>query len=122
MSLYTYLKGFVAEYFSTKPSKKLVFDHHFFELKYYLRTTSCIENFAHLVDLSIEEVDHISIADYGVNFATLINKYRCLFLIKELDNPINSKLSFESIVNICGFENIESFVILLKQKNNSLIT
>ena len=120
MSLFKYFKGFLEEYILHIPHKKNLFDHHFFDLKYYVHKTSSKERFARLLNMSTEEVDQISISYYGVYFTTLINEFRCQLLIKELENPINYTLTFESVVELCGFNNIESFCHFFKQKTNSL--
>ena len=120
MSLFKHFKGFLEEYILHIPYKKNLFDHHFFDLKYYVHKTSSKERFARLLNMSTEEVDHISIGYYGVYFTTLIDEFRCQLLIKELENPINYTLTFESVVELCGFNNTESFCHFFKQKTNSL--
>ena len=120
MALFKYLRSFFEQYILFKPCKKNLFDHHFFDLKYYVHKTSSKESFACLLNISADEVDHISITYYGVHFTTLINEYRCQLLIKELNNPINYTLSIESVVELCGFSNIESFCHFFKHKTNSL--
>jgi hypothetical protein len=120
MSIFKYFKGFLENYVLHIPCKKKIFDHHFFDLKYYVHKTSSKESFARLLNISAEEVDQISISHYEVDFTTLIDECRCQLLIKELDNPINYTLPFESVVKLCGFNNIESFCHFIKPKTNSL--
>ena len=117
MPVLSYLRNLVGRYFLTTPDKKNTFDHHFFDHKYYVNQTSSIENFAQLLNISTEEVDHISKSYHGVDFTILIYQYRHQFLIKEIENPINYNLSIESVIKLCGFENIESFYHSLKSKN-----
>jgi hypothetical protein len=120
MSLFKYFKVLFEKYIIQIPYKKNLFDHHFFDLKYYVHKSSSKESFARLLNISAEEVDQISISHYGVDFTTLIDEFRCQLLIKELENPINYTLPFESVVKLCGFNNIESFCHFIKQKTNSL--
>ena len=117
MSALSYLRNLVRGYFLTTPDKKKAFDHHFFDLKYYVHQNSSTEKFARLLHMSSEEVDHISTSYHGVDFTTLIDQYRHEFLMKELENPINSNLPIESIIKLCGFEDIESFYHSIKSKN-----
>lgn len=120
MSLYTYLSRLFTKQTRISPDNKNVFDHHFFDRKYYVHQTSSTENFAGLLNISTHEVDNISICYHGINFMTLVNEYRCLHFIDELENPINSKLPIESIIKLCGFENSESFYHSIKSKNLSI--
>jgi hypothetical protein len=94
-----------------------MFEYYFFDHKYYLHQDSTTENFAHLLKISIEEVDHISTCYHGVKFTALIDRHRYQFLIKELENPINSNLSIESVIKLCGFENVQSFYHSIKSTN-----
>ena len=118
MSLFTFLRGLVPNQNLKTPALSKLFKYYFFDHKYYLHQDSTIENFANLLKISVEEVDHISTSYHGVNFTALIDQHRYQFLIKELENPINSNLSIESVIKLCGFENIQSFYHSIKSKNS----
>jgi AraC-like DNA-binding protein len=120
MSFFTYIKGLVTDYILIKPDQKNLFDHHFFDHKYYAHQASSIENFAHLLNISTEEVDQISTNYHGVNFINLINETRCKLLVRELENPVNSNLPIESVIGLCGFEDVKSFSNFFKSKNFSI--
>ena len=118
MPVLSYLRNLVGRYFLTTPDKKNTFDHHFFDLKYYVHQNSSTEKFAGLLNISSEELDQISTSYHGVDFTTLIHQYRYQLLIKELENPINSSLPIESIIKLCGFESSVSFFFnSIKSKN-----
>jgi len=117
MPVLSYLRNLVRGYFLTTSDKKNTFDHLFFDLKYYLHQNSSTEKFAGLLNISVEELDHMSTSYHEVDFTTLIHQYRHQFLIKELENPINSSLPIESVIKLCGFESSESFYHSIKSKN-----
>jgi len=117
MSLFTFLRGLVQHHSFKTPTPSKLFEYYFFDHKYYLHQDSTTENFANLLKISVEEVDHISTSYHGVNFTALIDLHRYQFLIKELENPINANLSIESVIKLCGFENIQSFYHSIKSKN-----
>ncbi len=114
MSLFTFLRGLVQHHSLKTPDLSKLFEYYFFDHKYYLHQDSTTENFASLLNISVEEVDHISTSFHGVNFTSLIDQQRYQFLIKELENPINSNLSIESVIKLCGFENIQTFYHSIK--------
>ena len=118
MSLLTFLRGLVQHHRLSPPALSKLFEYYFFDHKYYLHQDSTTENFANLLNISVEEVDHISTNYHAVNFTALIDQHRYQFLIKELENPINSNLSIESVIKLCGFENIQSFYHSIKSKNS----
>jgi AraC-like DNA-binding protein len=118
MSLFTFLRGLLPTQNLKTPALSKLFEYYFFDHKYYLHQHSTTENFANLLNISVEEVDYISTSYHGVNFTALIDQHRYQFLIKELDNPINSNLSIQSVIKLCGFENIQSFYHSIKSKNS----
>lgn len=117
MSLFKYLRSFVSKHSFDNAAMVKLFEYYFFDHKYYLHQDSTTENFANLLNISVEEVDHISTSYHVVNFTALIDQHRCQFLIKELENPINSNLPIESVIKLCGFENIQSFYHSITSKN-----
>ena len=119
MPLFSYLKRFIAKPISINSDEKNLFNHYFFELKYFLHQTSSTENFAQLLNISTKNVNQISNDCHGVNFTRLINQCRFDYLIKELENPINSNLPIESVIKLCGFKNIESFYQFIETKKSS---
>jgi AraC-like DNA-binding protein len=117
MSLFTYLRSLVSKHSLDNAAIIKRFEYYFFDHKYYLHQDSTTENFASLLNISVEDVDHISTSYHGVNFTALIDLHRYRFLIKELENPINSNLSIESVIKLCGFENVQSFYHSIKSTN-----
>lgn len=98
---------------------KNVFDHYFFDLKYYLQKDASIEYFSQLLKVRVEKVDEISKFYYMQPFQVLINENRYMNFIKEVDNPINANLSVESIIHLCGFDSRENFVEFVKEKRRA---
>jgi AraC-like DNA-binding protein len=118
MSLTIFCKNFLVKYFLKDAVNKKVFDHYFFDSKYYLHKDACLEDFSTLLNISAHQLDKISKVNYNCFFETLLNEYRFEHLINELDNPINSNLTIESILKLSGFDNNEQFVDFVKSKEN----
>ena len=117
MSLFNYLKNlFVKDHFVDNTSKNL-FDHYFFDLKYYLHKDASVGNFALLLNISIDKVSQISTTYYHYSFQELVNEHRCKQLMFELERPMNAGLSIESIIKLSGFEGNNQYVAYIKSKN-----
>jgi hypothetical protein len=117
MSLFNYLKNlFVKDHFDDNTSKNL-FDHYFFDLKYYLHKDASVGNFALLLNISIDKVSQISTTYYHFSFQELVNEHRCKQLMFELERPMNAGLSIESIIKLSGFEGNNQYVAYIKSKN-----
>ena len=99
------------------PASKILFDHHFFDLKYYLHQDSSNEKFSILLNITPEKLDQIAQKHYGSSFQILLNECRYRHLMDELESPINSTLSIESIFKLSGFAGNENFVDYLNTKN-----
>ena len=120
MSLFNFFKNlFVKDHFDDNTSKKL-FDHYFFDLKYYLHQDASVGNFAHLLNITTDRVSQISTTYYHYSFQVLVNEYRCEHLMLELEHPMNAGLSMESIVKLSGFESIEKYSEYLKGNMNQI--
>ena len=114
MSLFNFLKDlFVKDHFNDTTSKNL-FDHYFFDLKYYLHQDASVENFSFLLNISSDRVTQIATAYYRCSFQVLINEYRCKQLLLELERPMNAGLSMESIAKLSGFESSKQYTDYLK--------
>ncbi len=116
MSLFNFFLGFIGKHRSNGAPIKDVFDHYFFDLKYYLQKDASIKYFSHLLKVSAEKVDEISTVYYTLPFQILVNEYRYKHFIEEIENPINANLSVESIIHLCGFDSNDNFVEYVKEK------
>jgi AraC-like DNA-binding protein len=121
MFLLKYIKEFILKYRAKDATSKNVFDHYFFDLKYYLHQETSSEDFSLLLNISIEKLDQIAIQYYGNNFQSLLNECRYRHLMEELESPINSNISIESIIKLSGFTRNEHFDHFLKTKQGDAI-
>lgn len=117
MSLFNSFKDFFFKYRLNDPTSKIVFDHYFFDFKYYLQKNASSEDFAPILNIDSSSLDKISVAYYGHSFITLINENRYHHFMKELENPYNENLTIESLIKLSGFDNNESFVTYVKEKH-----
>jgi YesN/AraC family two-component response regulator len=118
MSLIHFFKELFSKYRNSDPDYKTVFDHYFFDSKYYLQPNASIENFSILLNVSPDQLDHISKVNYNCLFETLLNEHRYTHFLDELNNPINSKLSLDSIIKLCGYDNNDQFLEVVKKNTN----
>ena len=116
MSLFNFFKNFLSKYRNSDPDYKTVFDHYFFDLKYYLRKNASTEDFSSLLEISPEKLDQFSKANYSISFELLLNEHRYIHFMNELENSVNANLSFDSIIKLCGYENNDKFVDFVKEK------
>jgi hypothetical protein len=119
MSFTIFCKNFLVKYFLKDTINKKVFDHYFFDSKYYLQKDACLKDFSTLLNISTHELDKISKVNYNCFFETLLNEYRYNHLLNELESPINSNLTIESIFKLSGFEDNDKFKEFLQSKNHS---
>jgi hypothetical protein len=121
MSLFQFFKDLFLKYRQNEPAGKNVFDHYFFDSKYYLQPTASVEDFSKLLNISPHQLDNISRVNYDCFFESLLNEHRYNHLLNELESPYNSNLTFESILKLSGFENNSKFIAFVKSKNNSVL-
>lgn len=119
MSLTHFFKDFFLKFRQNEPTSKNVFDHYFFDSKYYLHPSASIEDFSSLLNISSDELDCISKVYYNCTFKTLLNEYRYLYFLDELKNPINSNLPMDSIIKLSGYDDKNNFLEVVKNKSNS---
>jgi AraC-like DNA-binding protein len=119
MSLLNFFKEFVSNHRQNDPTSKTVFDHYFFDSKYYLQPTASSEDFAPLLNIDPRSLDKMAVAYYGHSFTMLINEYRYNHFVKELIHPINENLTIDSLIKLSGFDNNESFVKYAKEKQQN---
>ena len=119
MSIFYFLKDCISKYRLNDPTSKTVFDHYFFDSKYYLQKNASAEDFAPILNIKIESLDKISISYYGLSFIELINEYRYKHFLQEMEHPFNDNLTIESLIKLSGFDNNESFVKYAKEKQNN---
>jgi len=117
MSLFNFFKDFVKKHRLNEPASKNVFDHYFFDLKYFLHQDASIEKFASFLNISIEKLEHISNSYYILSFDALLNETRYKHFIDELESPYNQNLPIETIIKICGFENNNTFSNFVKERH-----
>jgi len=115
MSFYNFFKNFFSKPHLSSNDSKSVFDHYFFDSKYYLHPNASIENFSILLNISPDQLNHISKVYYNCLFEKLLNQQRYVYFLDELNNPINANLSMESVIKLCGFQNEEKFVKYLNE-------
>jgi AraC-like DNA-binding protein len=120
MTLINFFKGLFEKYLFKDTSSKNVFDHYFFDLKYYLHQDASIENFAFLLNITSNKVAQIAATYYNCSFQVLLNEHRCNHVVLELNNPVNAGLSMESIVKLSGFESSEQYSDYLKGNMNQI--
>ena len=121
MSLIIFCKNFLVKYFLKDAINKKVFDHYFFDLKYYLQKDACLEDFSSLLNISAHQLDKISKVNYNCFFETLLNEHRYNHLFDELESPINSNLTIESILKLSGFENNNKFKEFVQSKKHNSV-
>jgi len=119
MSLIHFFKDFYVKYRQNDPTSKTVFDHYFFDSKYYLQPTASSEDFAPVLNIEGEILDKISMSYYGLSFIELINENRYQHFMQELKRPFNENLTIESLIKLSGFDNNESFVKYAKEKQQN---
>ena len=117
MASFNLLKALKIKYQSKDCSVKSVFDHYFFDLKYYLHRDASIDDFSIILNFSTESIEQITCNYYGTSFQKIINEYRYRHLLIELDSPLNNNLSIDSIVKLSGFGSIEKFAAFFDEKN-----
>jgi hypothetical protein len=118
MSVLNFFKEFVSKYRQNDSSSKNVFDHYFFDSKYYLQPTASIEDFSNLLNISPDKLDHISKVYYNCVFETLLNEHRYVYFLEELNNPINSNLTMDSIIKLSGYDDKNKFLEVVKKNSN----
>jgi hypothetical protein len=119
MSVLNFFKDFYSKYRQNDPNSKTVFDHYFFDSKYYLQPTASSEDFAPVLNIDCEILDKISMSYYGLSFIELINEYRYQHFMQELKRPFNENLTIDSLIKLSGFDNNESFVKYAKEKQQN---
>jgi AraC-like DNA-binding protein len=120
MKIITRFTVFINSLFPSKPGFNNIFNHYFFEQKYYLHNSASLENFAKLLNTNTDKLDYISKKYYSSSFQELIQQARYDHLLKEFQNPFNASLPIDSVIKLSGFDNNESFVNYAKeiQHNN----
>ena len=110
MSLINFFEGVAGRFRKNNAHLKNVFDHYFFDLKYYLHKDASIQDFSLLLNVSSEKLNKIAEDNYDLTFPILINEYRYRHCMVELENPVNANLSIESIIKLCGYTANDKFV------------
>jgi AraC-like DNA-binding protein len=118
MSVFNYFKDLFLKYRQNDATSKNVFDHYFFDLKYYLHPTASIEDFSKLLNISPDHLNHISKVYYGCLFETLLNEHRYNLFLEELNNPVNAQLTIDSVIKFCGYDNKEQLLDFVKSNNS----
>ena len=121
MPLFNLFKDFIIKYRLKSCTSKNVFDHCFFDLKYYLHNDASIEDLSSLLNISTQKLDQISIENYACSCELLINEYRYRHLIGELESPLNSSLTIDSILKLSGYKSNQKFVDYVESKEASAL-
>ena len=116
MSVFNFFKDFFSKFRPSDATAKDVFDHYFFDLKYYLHKEASVEHFAHLLNSNPEKINQISFENYTCSCELLISEYRYKQFLEELESPLNSSLTIESLLKISGFENDKQFIDFVQSK------
>jgi hypothetical protein len=122
MSLLNLFKDFIFKCRHNDSTFKYVFRRYFFDLKYYLHKDASTEDFSTLLNICPEQLDQFSQTFYNSSFETLLNEHRYIYFLNELESPVNSNLSIESIIKLCGYENNDKFVEYVNEKNSKSCT
>jgi hypothetical protein len=120
MSLINFFEVVAGRFRKNNAHLKNVFDHYFFDLKYYLHKDASIQDFSLLLNVSSEKLNKIAEDNYDLTFPILINEYRYRHCMVELENPVNANLSIESIIKLCGYTANDKFVEFVKERHKSL--
>jgi hypothetical protein len=120
MSLLIYFKDLFSKFRENDSTSKNVFDHYFFDSKYYLNPTASAEDFSVLLNISPDQLDKISKVYYNCLFETLLNEHRYKYFLDELNNPINSNLTMDSIIKLSGYYDKDEFLEIVKNHKNNI--
>ena len=112
--------GLIGKQSSDSTPIKNVFDHYFFDLKYYLHKDASIQDFSLLLHVSSEKLNKIAEDSYNLTFPILINEYRYRHCMEELNNPVNANLSIDSIIKLCGYTANDKFVEFVKERHKDI--
>ena len=85
---------------------KVLFKHHFFINKYYLRHS---DDLSKKLNISNSDLDQLTFTQYNLDFQSLRDMYRFQHFWEEFTNPLNSNLPIQSIISLCGFSSNEEF-------------
>jgi hypothetical protein len=121
MSITLYIKQFIIRNFLNKETRyKYLFDHHFFVNQYFLHKSASLDNMAKILNIKMEQVNQISLSNYGVEFEVLCSEYKFKHFWEEFTNPLNSELPVDSIIKSAGFISNDDFSeSILKHKEES---
>jgi len=120
MSLFNLFKHLFTKHRLDEATSESVFDHYFFDLKYYLHKDASIQDFALLLNVSSEKLNKIAEVNYNLSFPTLINEYRYRHFMGELENPVNADLSIDSIIKFCGYTANDKFDEFVKERHKNI--
>jgi len=122
MSIFNFLKDLFAKHHLDEPTSEIVFDHYFFDLKYYTHKDASIEDLSRLLSISIQKLDQISNEKYACSFDMLLNENRYKQLINELESPLNSSLTIDSILKLSGYTSNQKFVDYVESKQAKMLS
>ena len=100
---------FLSLLFKKKQREKALFDHHFFECKYYLHKSASEEHMVNILNISIHQLNEITLNHYKMNFNELCEKYKFEHFWSEVTNPLNGDLPVHSIIESSGFASNADF-------------
>jgi AraC-like DNA-binding protein len=110
MRLFDELYFFFINLFGKKEQRiKVLFKHHFFINKYYLRHSATADDLSMKLNISNTDLDQLTFTQYNLDFHSLRDMYRFQHFWEEFTNPLNSNLPIQSIISLCGFSSNEEF-------------
>lgn len=92
-----------------KQRDKALFDHHFFECKYFLHKSASEEHMVNILNINKQQLNEITLNHYYMNFNDLCEKYKFEHFWSEVANPLNADLPVHSIIESSGFASNEDF-------------
>lgn len=110
MNFYLSLKLFVINNLLKRTQRdRFLFDHHFFKCKYFLHKSASETHMANILNISIEELNNITINHYSMRFNDLCEKHKFEHFWDEVTNPLNADLPVHSIIESSGFSSNSAF-------------
>jgi len=122
MLLFNFFKELFEKHRLDDATSESIFDHYFFDLKYYTHKDANIEDLSHLLNISIQKLDQISMEKYACSFDMLLNENRYNHLINELESPLNSSLTIDSILKLSGYTSNQKFVDYVESKQAKMLS
>ena len=106
---------FIRNWMKKETSNRFLFNHHFFNNRYYLQKSASDEYMAFILNITVSELNIIVKQSYDHDFKTLCDLYRFKHFWEEFTNPLNANLPVQSIISSCGFNSVDDFKDSMKE-------